>query len=63
MIEPDDVPQIPEGTPPVVIDLGYLDSTAEMALVVPSGVIGLVLEPAMKEATRRARRPGGGNDD
>ena len=70
MIEPDQMPQIPEGTPPVVVNLGYRDSTAEMALVVPSGVIALGIEQAMKEASGNGRfgspfggRPSSQKDD
>ena len=65
MIEPDQVPQIPDGTPPVVVDLGYQDSVAEMAVVVPTGVIALGVEQAMKQATSGGRFGGGsrvGND-
>ena len=70
MIEPDQMPQIPEGTPPVVLNLGYQDSTAEMALVVPSGVIALGIEQVMKEASGNGRfgspfggRPSSNRDD
>ena len=54
MIEPDQVPQIPEGTPPVVVDLGYRNHVAEMAVVVPTGVIALGVEQAMKSAAGAA---------
>lgn len=52
MVEPDQIPQIPEGTPPVVVDLGYRNHVAEMAVVVPTGVIALGVEQAMKGAAR-----------
>ncbi len=67
-IEPDRMPQIPEGTPPVVLNFGHERGIAEMALLVPSGVIEVGVEQFIRDYSHlrgygRTPAPGGTDPD
>ena len=53
MVQEDMIPDIPEGTPPVAFDVVIGDGLMETATVVPTGVIALVFDQVMEQATRR----------
>ena len=62
------MPQIPEGTPPVVLNFGHERGIAEMALLVPSGVIEVGVEQFIRDYSHlrgygRTPAPGGTDPD
>ena len=57
MIDPSMIPTIPKGTPPVAFDLAMGDGSVETATVIPTGVIAVVYDQMMEQATSRFNAP------
>ena len=51
VFDPADLPEIPEGLPPIAIDMSTGTATFETATVVPTGVVALVYDQAVKWMT------------
>ena len=51
VFDPADLPVIPEGLPPIAIDMSTGTATFETATVVPTGVVALVYDQAVKWVT------------